>query len=56
MWPDWVSSNPGPLTYELGALLTALCGPAAFTEQGGKSENGRVLSPETVPIYHNHLL
>ena len=22
MWPDWVS-NPGPLTYESGALLTA---------------------------------
>ena len=27
MWPDWVS-NPGPLTYESGALPTALCGPA----------------------------
>ena len=27
MWPDRVS-NPGPLTYESGALLTALCGPA----------------------------
>ena len=26
MWPDWVS-NPGPLTYELGALPTALRGP-----------------------------
>ena len=23
MWPDWVS-NPAPLTYESGALLTAL--------------------------------
>ena len=23
MWPDWVS-NPGPLTYESGALPTAL--------------------------------
>ena len=27
MWPDQVS-NPGPLTYESGALLTALRGPA----------------------------
>ena len=27
MWPDWVS-NPGPLTYESGALLTALRGPS----------------------------
>ena len=41
MWPDWVS-NPGPLTYESGALLTVLRGPAACTKQGGKSENGRV--------------
>ena len=27
MWPGRVS-NPGPLTYESGALPTALCGPA----------------------------
>ena len=27
MWPDPVS-NPGPLTYELGALPTVLRGPA----------------------------
>ena len=27
MWPDRVS-KPGPLTYESGALLTALCGLA----------------------------
>ena len=27
MWPDRVS-NPGPLTYESGALATALRGPA----------------------------
>ena len=27
MWPDRVS-NPGPLTYESGALLTALRDPA----------------------------
>ena len=28
MWPDRVL-NPGPLTYELGALPTALRGPAS---------------------------
>ena len=27
MLPHWVS-NPGPLTYESGALPIALCGPA----------------------------
>ena len=27
MWPDQIS-NPGPLNYESGALLTALHGPA----------------------------
>ena len=27
MLPDWVS-NPGPLTYESGALPIALLGPA----------------------------
>ena len=31
MWPNRVS-NPGPLTYESGALLTALRDPAAETE------------------------
>ena len=30
MWPDRVS-NPGSLTYESGALPTALRGPAADT-------------------------
>ena len=29
MWPDQVS-NPGPLTYESGALPTALRGPASI--------------------------
>ena len=32
MWPDRVS-NPGPLTYESGALPTALRGLAAATRQ-----------------------
>ena len=31
MLPDRVS-NPGPLTYESGALLIALCGPALVIE------------------------
>ena len=31
MWPDRVS-HPGPLTYESGALPTALCGPAPSKE------------------------
>ena len=31
MWPDWVL-NPGPLTYESGALPTALRGPAGKRE------------------------
>ena len=30
MWPDRIS-NPGPLTYESGALPTALRGPAEIT-------------------------
>ena len=37
MWPDRVS-NPGPLTYESGALPIALRGPASF----GHSECNRV--------------
>ena len=32
MWPDRVS-NPGPLTYESGALPTALRGPAYYSEK-----------------------
>ena len=31
MLPDRVS-NPGPLTYESGALPIALCGPASINE------------------------
>ena len=33
MWPDRVS-NPGPLTYESGALPTALHGLATFIRTG----------------------
>ena len=36
MWPDRVS-NPGPLTYESGALPTALRGLAILLELRGKS-------------------
>ena len=36
MWPDRVS-NPGPLTYESGALPTALRGPAGCREEYDKS-------------------
>ena len=31
MLPDWVS-NPGPLTYESGALPIALCDPAGLLQ------------------------
>ena len=31
MWPDRVS-NPGPLTYESGALPTSLRGPAVVND------------------------
>ena len=31
MLPDRVS-NPGPLTYESGALMIALCGPVFFSD------------------------
>ena len=47
MWPDRVS-NPGPLTYESGALPTALRGPVYCTQKGqnyiqfGLSECNRV--------------
>ena len=38
MLPDRVS-NPGPLTYESGALLIALRGPAPFSECRAKVIN-----------------
>ena len=37
MWPDRIS-NPGPLTYESGALPTALRSPAALEEESSKSQ------------------
>ena len=38
MWPDWVS-NPGPPTYESGALPIALRGPAQIYQYFGSSLN-----------------
>ena len=43
MLPDWVS-NPGPLTYELGALPIALRSPA---HDKGKTDLWR-MTPEAV--------
>ena len=40
MWPDQVS-NPGPLTYESGALPIALCGPALINTLCIKKKNLR---------------
>ena len=48
MWPDR-ASNPGPLTYESGALPTALRGPATnpcmlmMNGQVGYRTNGRLV-------------
>ena len=39
MWPDRVS-NPEPLTYELGALPTALHGPASNEKPDKKVGGG----------------
>ena len=43
MLPDRVS-NPGPLTYESGALLIGLCGPAA----DAKKRNKEIMAREEV--------
>ena len=37
MWPDRIS-NPGPLTYESGALPTALRGPTTILERERERE------------------
>ena len=41
MLPDWVS-NPGPLTYESGALPIALSGPAFTLSVGSSNTSNRV--------------
>ena len=38
MWPDRVS-NPGPLTFESGALPTALRGPTGNAGKGGVNKH-----------------
>ena len=45
MWPDRVS-NPGPLTYESGALPTALRGPAENLRPGIACTTGSHLKLE----------
>ena len=45
MWPDRVS-NPGPLTYDSGALPIALRG-----KKGGINGNDTVASPNKVSIH-----
>ena len=55
MLPDRVS-NPGPLTYESGALPIALCGPA--TAKAAATEPVHVLdrsSDNALPITYNTL-
>ena len=42
MLPDRVS-NPGPLTYESGALPIALCGPAKHHEVVDDTDLGQTL-------------
>ena len=44
MLPDWVS-NPGPLTYESGALPIALRGPATQLVYLAKILHGSSLGP-----------
>ena len=43
MLPDWVS-NPGPLTYESGALPIALRGPALYLVKIEKTHRKRAMS------------
>ena len=44
MLPDWVS-NPGPLTYESGALAIALRGPAmAVDKKASIFRRSRIIS------------
>ena len=47
MLPDRVS-NPGPLTYESGALLIALRGPACMGKSGSPGCRGNVFNGVSV--------
>ena len=63
MWPDRVS-NPGPLTYESGALPTALRGPTQnetnlsawydFKSKPGKKSTGSIKVQCTLQISENN--
>ena len=62
MWPDRVS-HPGLLTYESGALPTALRGPAKKKEKGLctytvpciRRDNRDILNKECCSFFFNHL-
>ena len=49
MWRDRVS-NPGPLTYESGALLTALRGPATVSRASDSKARGPVFNYQSGSI------
>ena len=51
MLPNRVS-NPGPLTYESGALPIALCGPAKFMVRDDKNDTHRLF----VQMHKGYLL
>ena len=51
MWPDRVS-NPGPLTYESGALPTALRGPAST--KGSKDSSIRSVTWRILKYKRRH--
>ena len=50
MWPDRVS-NPGPLTYESGALPTALRGPGSHDKDRRTAPGAR--GHGSVPLRHS---
>ena len=52
MLPDWVS-NPGPLTYESGALPIALCGPAHIRHNGLSITLTRNTGNQNIPVVKN---
>ena len=54
MWPDRVS-NPGPLTYESGALPIALRGPACYLYLKNSVVQIRIILYGTDYLYHRKL-
>ena len=50
MWPEQ-ALNPGPLTYESGALPIALRGPAVYRMPGKKKVFIAIVSSETSIAY-----